>query len=141
MDHNQSSARVTPLQFQHGQHGEEERHGERPSDQLAIDRRFRLAFHAMLIQSPGQLGVRHPGPLAKLSAKNQLTLPKRALAPLGADPAPIYFEVEVQDVRIILTPARSIRPKRRATSPNRASATRTSPCREPGTAPNSRRPV
>jgi hypothetical protein len=44
--------------------------------------------------------------LAKLSARNQLTLPKRALASLGVDPAPIYFEVDVQDGRIILTLAR-----------------------------------
>jgi bifunctional DNA-binding transcriptional regulator/antitoxin component of YhaV-PrlF toxin-antitoxin module len=45
--------------------------------------------------------------LAKLTAKNQLTLPKRALAALGPEPVPGYFEVEVQDGRIILTPART----------------------------------
>ena len=44
--------------------------------------------------------------LAKLTAKNQLTLPKRALEALGARPAPVYFEVEVEDGRIVLTPAR-----------------------------------
>jgi bifunctional DNA-binding transcriptional regulator/antitoxin component of YhaV-PrlF toxin-antitoxin module len=45
--------------------------------------------------------------LAKLTTKNQLTLPKRALEALGPEPAPRYFEVEVQDGRIILTPART----------------------------------
>lgn len=43
--------------------------------------------------------------LAKLTAKNQLTLPKRALEALGSQPAPTYFEVEVTDGRIVLTPA------------------------------------
>jgi bifunctional DNA-binding transcriptional regulator/antitoxin component of YhaV-PrlF toxin-antitoxin module len=42
--------------------------------------------------------------LAKLTAKNQLTLPKRALDALGTAPAPAYFEIEVRDGRIILTP-------------------------------------
>jgi bifunctional DNA-binding transcriptional regulator/antitoxin component of YhaV-PrlF toxin-antitoxin module len=44
--------------------------------------------------------------LAKLTAKNQLTLPKRALDELGTSAAPTYFEVEVKDGRIVLTPAR-----------------------------------
>jgi bifunctional DNA-binding transcriptional regulator/antitoxin component of YhaV-PrlF toxin-antitoxin module len=44
--------------------------------------------------------------LAKLTAKNQLTLPKRALEALGSEPAPAYFEVEVRDGSILLTPAR-----------------------------------
>ena len=44
--------------------------------------------------------------LAKLTAKNQITLPKRALEALGAGPAPTYFEVDVADGRLILTPAR-----------------------------------
>lgn len=44
--------------------------------------------------------------LAKLTAKNQITLPKRALDSLGAGPAPTYFEVDVADGRLILTPAR-----------------------------------
>ena len=44
--------------------------------------------------------------LAKLTAKNQLTLPKRALEALGARPAPVYFEVEVEAGRIVLTTAR-----------------------------------
>jgi bifunctional DNA-binding transcriptional regulator/antitoxin component of YhaV-PrlF toxin-antitoxin module len=44
--------------------------------------------------------------LAKLTAKNQLTLPKRALEALGAESAPTYFEVEVRDGSILLTPAR-----------------------------------
>jgi bifunctional DNA-binding transcriptional regulator/antitoxin component of YhaV-PrlF toxin-antitoxin module len=44
--------------------------------------------------------------LAKLTAKNQVTLPKRALDALGASEAPVYFEVDVQAGRIILTPAR-----------------------------------
>jgi bifunctional DNA-binding transcriptional regulator/antitoxin component of YhaV-PrlF toxin-antitoxin module len=43
--------------------------------------------------------------LAKLTAKNQLTLPKRALEALGPQPAPTYFEVEVTQGRIVLTPA------------------------------------
>jgi hypothetical protein len=44
--------------------------------------------------------------LAKLTAKNQLTLPKRALEALGTTASPEYFEVEVADGRIVLTPAR-----------------------------------
>jgi len=44
--------------------------------------------------------------LAKLTAKNQLTLPKRALESLGLETPPAYFEIEVDDGRIILTPAR-----------------------------------
>jgi hypothetical protein len=44
--------------------------------------------------------------LAKLTAKNQLTLPKRALDALGTPAAPEYFEVEAADGRIVLTPAR-----------------------------------
>jgi bifunctional DNA-binding transcriptional regulator/antitoxin component of YhaV-PrlF toxin-antitoxin module len=44
--------------------------------------------------------------LAKLTAKNQLTLPKRAIDALGTAATPSHFEVEVQDGRIILTPAR-----------------------------------
>ncbi len=44
--------------------------------------------------------------LAKLTAKNQITLPKRALDVLGAEAAPAYFEVAVEEGRIILTPAR-----------------------------------
>jgi bifunctional DNA-binding transcriptional regulator/antitoxin component of YhaV-PrlF toxin-antitoxin module len=44
--------------------------------------------------------------LAKLTAKNQLTLPKRALESLGVDPPPTYFDIEIDDGRIILTPAR-----------------------------------
>ena len=43
--------------------------------------------------------------LAKLTAKNQLTLPKRALDALGVPAAPGYFQVEVEEGRIILTPA------------------------------------
>jgi bifunctional DNA-binding transcriptional regulator/antitoxin component of YhaV-PrlF toxin-antitoxin module len=42
--------------------------------------------------------------LAKLTAKNQVTLPKRALDALGRPEAPTYFEVTVEDGRIILTP-------------------------------------
>jgi hypothetical protein len=41
-----------------------------------------------------------------LTAKNQLTLPKRALTALGAPELPTYFEVAVDAGRIILTPAR-----------------------------------
>jgi hypothetical protein len=44
--------------------------------------------------------------LAKLTAKNQLTLPRRVLDTLGIGPAPAYFEVEVEDGRLVLTPAR-----------------------------------
>jgi hypothetical protein len=39
--------------------------------------------------------------LAKITAKNQLTLPKRVVQALGS---PTYLEVEVQDGRLILTP-------------------------------------
>jgi bifunctional DNA-binding transcriptional regulator/antitoxin component of YhaV-PrlF toxin-antitoxin module len=42
--------------------------------------------------------------LAKLTAKNQVTLPKRALDALGTPEAPTYFDVAVEDGRIILTP-------------------------------------
>lgn len=42
--------------------------------------------------------------LAKLTAKNQLTLPKRVLEALGG--APTYFEVEAVEGRLVLTPAR-----------------------------------
>jgi hypothetical protein len=53
----------------------------------------------------------HPSPyfltflpmLAKLTTKNQLTLPKRAIEALGS---PTHFQVEVADGRITLTPAR-----------------------------------
>jgi bifunctional DNA-binding transcriptional regulator/antitoxin component of YhaV-PrlF toxin-antitoxin module len=44
--------------------------------------------------------------LAKLTAKNQLTLPKRALDALGLDTPPTYFDVEIGDGRFVLTPAR-----------------------------------
>jgi bifunctional DNA-binding transcriptional regulator/antitoxin component of YhaV-PrlF toxin-antitoxin module len=44
--------------------------------------------------------------LAKLTAKNQLTLPKRALEALGVSDTPIHFEVKVDEGRIILTPTR-----------------------------------
>jgi bifunctional DNA-binding transcriptional regulator/antitoxin component of YhaV-PrlF toxin-antitoxin module len=44
--------------------------------------------------------------LAKLTAKNQLTLPKRALVALGLDTPPAYFDVEIDEGRIILTPVR-----------------------------------
>jgi hypothetical protein len=41
--------------------------------------------------------------LAKVTAKNQLTLPKRITAAVGA---PQYFEVEAREGQIILTPVR-----------------------------------
>ena len=41
--------------------------------------------------------------LAKLTAKNQLTLPKAATAAVGATE---YFEVETRDGTIVLTPVR-----------------------------------
>jgi bifunctional DNA-binding transcriptional regulator/antitoxin component of YhaV-PrlF toxin-antitoxin module len=44
--------------------------------------------------------------LAKLTSKNQLTLPKRALEALGAEVTPTHFQVDVEDGRIVLTPAR-----------------------------------
>lgn len=44
--------------------------------------------------------------LAKLTAKNQLTLPKRVLDSLGVGQAPAYFEIAVEDGRLVLTPAR-----------------------------------
>jgi bifunctional DNA-binding transcriptional regulator/antitoxin component of YhaV-PrlF toxin-antitoxin module len=44
--------------------------------------------------------------LAKLTVKNQVTLPRRALDALGTREAPTYFEVAVEEGRIILTPTR-----------------------------------
>ena len=44
--------------------------------------------------------------LAKLTAKNQLTLPKRALQAIGGETVPTYFQVDVEDGRIVLTPVR-----------------------------------
>ncbi len=44
--------------------------------------------------------------LAKLTSKNQLTLPKRVLDSVGVGSTPAFFEVEVEDGRIVLTPAR-----------------------------------
>ncbi|HTA64819.1 MAG TPA: hypothetical protein VK753_04880 [Xanthomonadaceae bacterium] len=44
--------------------------------------------------------------LAKLTSKNQLTLPKAATAAVGAAE---YFDVETRDGRIILTPVRILR--------------------------------
>ena len=44
--------------------------------------------------------------LAKLTAKNQLTIPRRALDALGSGPPPSYFEVEVEGGRVVLTPVR-----------------------------------
>ncbi|MCC6196478.1 MAG: AbrB/MazE/SpoVT family DNA-binding domain-containing protein [Burkholderiales bacterium] len=41
--------------------------------------------------------------LAKLTSKNQLTLPKRAVEAVGATG---YFDVEVRDGQIVLTPVR-----------------------------------
>lgn len=41
--------------------------------------------------------------LAKMTSKNQLTLPKRITEAVGT---PEYFEVEARDGRIILTPVR-----------------------------------
>lgn len=41
--------------------------------------------------------------LAKMTSKNQLTLPKRITEAVGT---PQYFEVEAKDGRIILTPVR-----------------------------------
>lgn len=41
--------------------------------------------------------------LAKLTSKNQLTLPKKAIEALGSV---AYFEVEVEGDHLVLTPAR-----------------------------------
>ena len=41
--------------------------------------------------------------LAKVTAKNQITLPKKITAAVGAAE---YFEVEARDGRILLTPVR-----------------------------------
>ncbi len=41
--------------------------------------------------------------LAKITSKNQLTLPKQVLEAIGR---PDYLEVAVEDGRLILTPAR-----------------------------------
>ncbi|MEK9974399.1 MAG: AbrB/MazE/SpoVT family DNA-binding domain-containing protein, partial [Deltaproteobacteria bacterium] len=40
---------------------------------------------------------------AKLTTKNQLTLPKRVVAEVGAED---YFDVEVRNGQIVLTPVR-----------------------------------
>jgi hypothetical protein len=42
---------------------------------------------------------------AELSARNQLPLPKRAPEALGVEPIPTYLQVEVEEGRIVLTPA------------------------------------
>ena len=44
--------------------------------------------------------------LAKVTSKNQLTLPVRALEAVGK---PTFFEVVVEEGRIVLTPARVVR--------------------------------
>nr|WP_294513420.1 AbrB/MazE/SpoVT family DNA-binding domain-containing protein [uncultured Rhodopila sp.] len=44
---------------------------------------------------------------AKLTSKNQITLPKRALDALGPESLPGFFSIAVEDGRIILTPART----------------------------------
>lgn len=41
--------------------------------------------------------------LAKRTSKNQITLPKQAVTSVGS---PDYFEVTVDDGRLVLTPAR-----------------------------------
>jgi hypothetical protein len=41
--------------------------------------------------------------LAKVTTKNQLTLPKRMLDAVGR---PTYFQIELSDGRLVLTPAR-----------------------------------
>ena len=41
--------------------------------------------------------------LAKLTSKNQITLPKQAVDALGR---PSHFQVEVEDGRLVLSPAR-----------------------------------
>ena len=41
--------------------------------------------------------------LAKLTTKNQLTLPKRVVAEVGAED---YFDVELRNGQIVLTPIR-----------------------------------
>jgi hypothetical protein len=56
-----------------------------------------MSLHLM----PYFLTFRHM--LAKLTSKNQLTLPKRAIEALGS---PTHFQVVVADGRITLTPAR-----------------------------------
>lgn len=44
--------------------------------------------------------------LVRLTSKNQLTLPKRVLDLVGVGSAPACFDVQVEDGRIVLTPAR-----------------------------------
>jgi hypothetical protein len=44
-----------------------------------------------------------PAMFVKLTARNQLTLPRRALDALGVSEAPTHFEVEVDEGRVILT--------------------------------------
>lgn len=43
------------------------------------------------------------GMIAKITAKNRLTLPKRVVEALGS---PSHFEVEIDDGRLVLTPSR-----------------------------------
>ena len=42
--------------------------------------------------------------LAKLTSKNQLTLPREAVKAIGADVA--YFEIDVTNGQLVLTPVR-----------------------------------
>jgi hypothetical protein len=42
--------------------------------------------------------------LAKLTSRNQLTLPREAVKAVGADTT--YFEIEVLDGQLVLTPVR-----------------------------------
>lgn len=51
--------------------------------------------------------------LAKISAKNQLTLPKSVTAAVGTSE---YFEIEVRNRQIILTPVASSEPMQCAPS-------------------------
>jgi hypothetical protein len=55
------------------------------------------------VRNPYFLIVQELAMLAKITAKNQLTLPKAAINAVGPTE---YFEVETRDGQIILTPVR-----------------------------------
>ena len=52
-----------PLQLQHRQYGQEERHRERATHQLAVDRCLRLALEPMLVEPSRQFGIGDAAPL------------------------------------------------------------------------------
>ena len=69
--------------------------------------RFSSSFHCLPNMQEALIRVRNPyfrGPmLAKMTAKNQLTLPKTVTDAVGPT---YYFDVETRNGQIILTPVR-----------------------------------